>query len=332
MIRHHVQGGTVTLSWPTPTLADIRAAQTSIASIAVRTPIIRLDWDDAPGEIYLKLELLQPIRAFKIRGAYNVMAALDRSEIEQGVWTASAGNHAQAVAMSARALGVPCTVYVPDTAPRTKIDNAIRYGARVVELPVMEWVDIFRHRGYERATGFFVHPYSDPNVIAGQGVCGLEILEEMPDVETIIAPWGGGGLTTGIASATTAMSPQVRVIASEIETGAPLGPSLEAGHPVEVPYRPSFADGIGTPFVNEEMYDLATRLGIRAIGTTLQQTADALRIMVSRAAITPEGAAATPLAAAINGGAGPGKTVLVISGGNIDSATLQTILAGGTPE
>jgi len=234
--------------------------------------------------------------------------------------------------MSARALDVPCTVYVPDTAPRTKINNAIRYGARVVELPVMEWVDIFRNRGYEHASGFFVHPYSDPNVIAGQGVCGLEILEEMPDVETIIAPWGGGGLTTGIASATAAMAPQVKVIASEIETGAPLGPSLEAGHPVEVPYRPSFADGIGTPFVNDEMYELATRLGIQAICTTLEQTADAVRIMISRAAVTPEGAAATPLAAALNGGAGTGKTVLVISGGNIDPTTLQTILAGGTPE
>jgi threonine dehydratase len=177
-------------------LADIRSAQTRIASIAVRTPIIKLDWDEGPGELYLKLELLQPIRAFKIRGAYNAMAALNRSEIEQGVWTASAGNHAQAVAMSARALGVPCTVYVPDTAPRTKINTAIGYGARVVELPVMEWVDIFRNRGYAQASGFFVHPYSDPNVIAGQGVCGLEILEDMPDVETIIAPWGGGGTST----------------------------------------------------------------------------------------------------------------------------------------
>lgn len=321
----------MTLSWPTPTLADIRAAQTRIASVAVRTPLIRLDWDETPGDIYLKLENLQPIRAFKIRGAYNCMAALDPAELVGGVWTASAGNHAQAVALSARALGTQCTVYVPETAPRTKINNSIRYGARVVELPVEEWAGIFRDRGYAPATGLFIHPYSDPNVIAGQGVCGLEILEDMPDVETIIAPWGGGGLCSGIASAASHLAPKVRVIASEIETGAPLGPSLAAGHPLEVPFRPSFADGIGDSWVNDEMLELAQRLGISAIRTTLEQTADAARILLSRAAIVPEGAAATALAAAFNGGAGTGKTVVVISGGNIDAATLQIILAGGTP-
>jgi threonine dehydratase len=322
----------VTLSWPTPTLADIRAAQTRIAPVTVRTPLIKLDWDEAPGEIYLKLENLQPIRAFKIRGAYNCMAALDPSELAHGVWTASAGNHAQAVAMSATALGTQCTVYVPDTAPRTKINNSIRYGARVVELPVMEWAGIFRDRGYAPATGLFIHPYSDPNVIAGQAVCGLEILEQLPDVETIIAPWGGGGLCSGIASIASHLAPTVKVIASEIETGAPLGPSLAAGRPVEVDYRPSFADGIGDAWVNEEMLELAQRLGITAIRTTLDQTAEAARILISRAAVVPEGAAATPLAAALNGGAGAGKTVLVISGGNIDATTLQTIVSGETPD
>lgn len=322
----------MTLSWSTPSLDDIRTAQGRIAPVAIRTPLVKLDWDDGPGEIHLKLENLQPIRAFKIRGAYNCMAAMDRAELEQGVWTASAGNHAQAVALSARALDVPCTVYVPETAPRTKIDNAIRYGARVVELPVMEWVDIFRNRGYEQATGVFIHPYSDPNVIAGQGVCGLEILEDLPDVATIIAPYGGGGLCSGIAAVASHLAPDVRVIASEIETGAPLGPSLDAGEPAEVSYRPSFADGIGNPFVNSEMFELAQRLGITAITTTLDETAEAARLLLSRAAIVPEGAAATSLAAALKGGAGPGKTVCVISGGNIDASTLGTIFAGGVPD
>lgn len=322
----------MTLTWPTPTLTDIRAAQSRISAVAVRTPLIKLDWDEAPGELYLKLENLQPIRAFKIRGAYNAMAAGDRSELAQGVWTASAGNHAQAVALSARVLGVPCTVYVPETAPRTKINNSIRYGARVVELPVMEWAGIFRDRGYEHASGVFIHPYSDPHVIAGQAVCGLEIIEDMPEVDMVIAPWGGGGLCTGIASAASHLAPRLKVVASEIETGAPLGPSLAAGHPVEVEFRPSFADGIGDSWVNDEMLALAQRLGITAIRTTLDRTADAARILLSRAAIVPEGAAATPLAAALGGAAGPGKTVLVVSGGNIDPATLQTLLSGGTPE
>ena len=321
----------MSLSWPTPILADIRAAQARIAKVAVRTPLIKLDWDEGPGEIYLKLENLQPIRAFKIRGAYNCMAALDPADLAEGVWTGSAGNHAQAVAVSARALGVPCTVYVPETAPRTKVDNSIRYGARVVELPVQEWADIFRNRGYAGATGLFIHPYSDPLVIAGQGTIGLEIIEDLPDVDTIIAPWGGGGLSTGIAAAVSQITPHVKVIACEIETGAPLGPSLQAGHPVEVDFRPSFADGIGDSWVNEEMLELAQRLGITAITTTLDQTADAARILISRAAIVPEGAGATPLAAAMNAGADSGKTVLVISGGNIDASTLRTILAGETP-
>jgi threonine dehydratase len=319
------------ISWSTPSLAEIRAAQNRIAGVAIRTPLIRLDWDEGPGEIWLKLENLQPIRAFKIRGAYNAMASLDPSELAEGVWTASAGNHAQAVAVSARALNVPCTVYVPETAPRTKINNAIRYGARVVELPVQEWMDIFRTRGYAHASGRFIHPYSDPDVIAGQAVCGIEILEDLPDVETIVAPWGGGGLCSGIASVVSHVSPSVRVLASEIETGAPLGPSLAAGRPEEVPYRPSFADGIGGDFVNDEMFELAQRLGVQALTTTLDQTADAVRLLLSRTAVVPEGAAATALAAAMNGAAS-GKTAVVISGGNIDPAVLTTILSGDTPD
>ncbi len=322
----------MTLSWPTPTLDDIHAAQARIAPVAMRTPLVRLDWDDGPGEIWLKLENLQPMRAFKIRGAFNAMAATDPADLADGVWTASAGNHAQAVAMASRALGVSCTVYVPNTAPRTKIEHAIRYGARVVELPVEEWIGIFRNRGYEHATGLFIHPYSDYNVIAGQAVVGLEILEDLPDVDAIVAPYGGGGLCSGIAATVSHMAPHVRVFASEIETGAPLGPSLAAGAATEVPYRPSFADGIGSPFVNSEMLELAQRLNITAIETTLDATADAARLAMSRAAIVPEGAAATALAAALGGAVGSGKIVVVISGGNVDPATLVTILSGGTPE
>ena len=322
----------MSLTWTIPTQAEIAAARQRIASVAVRTPLVRFDWDDGPAEIYLKLELLQPIRAFKLRGAYNAMAALDHAEIAAGVWTASAGNMAQAVAYAARALDVPCTVYVPDTAPRTKINHAIRYGARVVELPIMEWVQIFRDRGYEHATGCFIHPYSDPAVIAGQAVCGLEIIEDLPTVDAIIAPYGGGGLCSGIAAAAKHHAPAVQVWASEIDTGAPLGPSLAAGQPVEVPYQPSFADGIGNPFVNAEMFDLATSLRIRSHIVSRDETANAARLLISRNAIVPEGAAATALAAALSG-AVPGKTIVcVISGGNVDPGTLNVILDGGTPD
>lgn len=321
----------MSVTWAVPTQSEVLAARDRIAGVAVRTPLVRFDWDDGPAEIYLKLELLQPIRSFKLRGAYNAMAALDRAEIDGGIWTASAGNMAQAVAYAARALNVPCTVYVPDTAPRTKINHAIRYGARVVELPVMEWVEIFRERGYAHATGLFVHPYSDPGVIAGQAVCGLEILEDLPDVDTIVAPFGGGGLCSGIAAVAKHIAPEVKVYASEIETGAPLGPSRAAGKPVEVDYRPSFADGIGNPFVNSEMFDLAQTLDIRSQIVTLEATADAARLLIARNAVIAEGAAATTLAAVMSGQIPGNKIVCVISGGNIDSSTLELILSGGTP-
>jgi threonine dehydratase len=323
----------VELHLEVPSLEELRAAQARIAGAAVRTPLIRLDWPDGPvgTELLLKLELLQPVRSFKLRGAYNAMAAAGAEALREGVWTASAGNMAQAVAWSARVLGVPCTVYVPETAPRAKVNNVKGYGGQVIELPVMEWVDIFRTRSRADARGVFIHPYSDPLVIAGNGVVGLEIAEDVPDVDTVIAPYGGGGLSTGIAAALSHLAPSARVFASEIDTGAPLGPSLAAGSPVEVPYAPSFADGIGAPFVNAEMFELAQRLGMGAIVVSREQTAEAARLLIRRAGIVPEGAAATTLAAALTGAAGSGRIVCVISGANVDPAVLITILSGGTP-
>ena len=323
------------LRWDVPTIDEIRAAQGRTAGAVVRTPLVRLDWAEAPAaqglEIYLKLELLQPVRSFKLRGAYNAMAAAGAEALAGGVWTASAGNMAQAVAWSARALGVPATVYVPDTAPRAKVNNVKGYGGRVVELPVMEWVDIFRTRHREGATGLFVHPYSDPRVLAGNGVCGLEIAEDLPDVDAVIAPFGGGGLSAGIAAALRHVAPRARVHGSEIDAGAPLAPSLAAGAPVEVAYAPTFADGIGAPFVNAEMFALAQGLGMGAIVVSREQTADAARVIMRRAGLIPEGAAATTLAAALTGEAGAGKVVCVMSGANVDPEVVRTLLAGGTP-
>jgi threonine dehydratase len=319
------------LSYEPISLDEIRAAQQRTRGAVVRTPLVRLDADQAPAEIYLKLECLQPIRSFKLRGAFNAMVKAGKEALSEGVWTASAGNMAQGAAWSARHLGVPCTVYVPNTAPRTKIANVQRYGGKVIELPVDEWVDIFRTRRREGASGVFVHPYSDPAVMAGNGVAGLEILEDLPDVDAILVPWGGGGLTCGIASAVKALRPQTKVYAVEIETGAPLAPAFAAGHPVEVPFTPNFVDGIGTPFVNVEMFELARQIVDGALVVNKEQTAAALRLVVERNRVVPEGAAATSVAAALAGMAGGGKIAAVISGGNIDAATLITILQGGVP-
>jgi threonine dehydratase len=315
---------------PVP-LEEIHAARERTRGIVLRTPLVKLDVDDAPCEVYLKLECLQPIRSFKLRGAANAMLKAGREALAAGVWTGSAGNMAQGVAWAARELGVPATVYVPNTAPRTKISAVQRYGGRVVELPVDEWVSIFRNRGYPGAEGVFVHPYSDPDMMAGNAVAGLEILEDLPEVDAVIVPWGGGGLCCGIASAIRALKPECKVYASEVETGAPLAPSLAAGHPVEVPFAPNFVDGIGAPFVNQEMFDLARQLVDGSLVVNLQQTADALRLIVDRNRVVPEGAGAVATAAALAGMAGGGKVVALVSGGNIDSRTLITILEGGVP-
>ncbi len=313
------------------TLDLARDAQARTREIVVRTPLVKMDFDEGPCQVYLKLECLQPIRSFKLRGASNAMLAAGKEALSEGVWTGSAGNMAQGVAWAARELGVPCTVYVPETAPKTKIDAVRRYGGNVVSLPVDEWVDVFRNRGYPGAEGVFIHPYSDPNVMAGNAVAGLEIFEDLPDVDAVVVPWGDGGLCCGIASAVKALKPECKVFACEVDTGAPLAPSLEAGHPVEVPFTPNFVDGIGSPFVNDEMFELAKRVTDGSLVVSTEQVAESLRLIVERNRVVPEGAGAAATAAALAGMAGGGKVVCLVSGGNIDMTTLVTILEGGVP-
>ena len=238
---------------------------------------------------------------------------------------------AQAVAWSARDLGIPATVYVPDSVPRTKLANVLRYGGTPVELPFAELGRICLTRHHAGAPGRFIHPYSDPDVMAGHGVIGLEILEDLPEVAAVVVPFGGGGLICGIASAIKALRPQIKIYASEIETGAPFAPSFAVGHPVEVPFTPSFADGIGDSFVNPEMLELAQKLVDGSIVVDREQTAAAVRLVVERNRVIPEGAAATAVAAALTGQAGSGRIACIISGGNIDAKTLVTILQGHTP-
>jgi threonine dehydratase len=221
-------------------LQDIKDAQQRIKDKVNRTPLIRFYGDNLPGEIWLKLENLQPIGSFKLRGACNAMTTADKSLLNEGVYTASAGNMAQGVAWTARTMNIPCTVIVPDHAPQTKLDAITRLGATFIKIPFADWWQVLVTRKFEGMKGLFVHPVSDPPVIAGNGTIGLEILEDLPDVDAVIVPYGGGGLISGIATAIKTIKPGVKVFASEVETAAPLAPSLAARPTRENRIHPKF--------------------------------------------------------------------------------------------
>lgn len=308
-------------------LSAIQDARQVIANAAIRTPLVRLNLDDAPAEIYLKLENLQPIGSFKIRGSANAMARLSTQELARGVVTASAGNMAQGVAWNARKLGITCTVIAPASAPETKLRAIERLGGRVIKVSFDEWWRAFEERAFPGIDGTFIHAFDDVNVMAGNGTIGLEILEDLPDVDAIVIPWGGGGLTCGIASAVRAMRPSCRVFASEVATAAPLAASLVTGSPQEIDYKPSFVDGIGGKKVFPGMFDLAQKLIETSLVAEVDQIANAVRLLAERNRIVAEGAGACPVACALLGSAGSGKIVCVVSGGNIDSSKLANILS-----
>jgi threonine dehydratase len=297
----------------------------------VRTPLLRLHVEGAPAEIYLKLETLQPVNSFKIRGAYNAVAQAPREELARGVVTTSAGNMAQGVGWAARELGIPFTVIVPDHAPETKLAAIERLGGSYVKVPFDRWWQALEERSYPGVEGFFVHPVEDEPVMAGNGTIGLEILEDLPDPDRIIVPWGGGGLFTGIASAVKALRPETELRVVELETAAPLTASLAAGEPREIDYRTSFVDGAGARAVLPKMWGLARPLIDGSDVVTLDETADAVRLLAERVRVVAEGAGALAVAAALSGRAGGGKIVAIVSGGNIDSSVLAAILAGETP-
>ena len=287
--------------------------------------------DDAPAEIYLKLENLQPIGSFKLRGAANALALADPRLLGEGVYTASAGNMAQGVAWTARRLGIPCRVVVPDTAPRTKVDAIRRLGAEAIPLPFEDWWQVVVNHQHPGLSGLFIHPVSDPAVIAGNGTVGLEIIEDLPDVDQILVPYGGGGLSCGIASAAKALKPGTDVFACEVETAAPLRASLERGAPTAVERIPTFVDGIGGKAVLSEMWPLARSLLSGSLVVSVEAICDAIRLLVARNRVVAEGAGAAPVAAAIAGMAGGGTVVCVVSGGNLPRAALQSILEGRIP-
>jgi threonine dehydratase len=313
-----------------PTITEILEARERIARSALRTPLVRLG-ADAPADIWLKLECLQPIGSFKIRGAANAMAQLAPERLARGVLTASAGNMAQGVAWCARERGIPCTVIAPDTAPAAKLRAIERLGARAILAPFDRWWQTFQERSYPGVEGAFIHAFDDPQVMAGNGTIGLEILEDMPDVDAVVVPWGGGGLSCGIATAIRSRKPACRIYAAEADTAAPLAPSLAARSPQTVDYRPSFVDGIGSRSVFPQMLERAMALLDGSLVASLAEIAAAIRMLAERNRVIAEGAGAAALANALAGRAGGGRIVCVVSGGNIDSACLGEALAGRVP-
>jgi threonine dehydratase len=311
-----------------PTLAEIRAARERLEGLAPRTPLVRLSADDAPAEVYLKLENLQPIGSFKLRGAGNAMAAAGPARLRDGVYTASAGNMAQGVAWCARRLGVRAAAVVPEHAPQGKLDAIARLGARVVKVPFDAWWQTLVDRSYPGMEGLFIHPVCDRDVMAGNGTIGLEIAEEVPDADAVLVPYGGGGLSCGIAAALRGLGSPARVWACEVETAAPLSAALRAGAPVAVEHHPSFVDGIGGKGVLAEMWPLARALLAGSLVVSLGEVASAVRLLAERQKTIAEGAGAVPVAAAMAGRAGAGKIVCVVSGGNIDVARFIDILRG----
>jgi threonine dehydratase len=304
-----------------------------IAGDALRTPLLRLPVELPDSEIWLKLECLQPIGAFKIRGAANAVRQAPAGAADGGVWTTSAGNMAQGVSWMARELGVPATIVAPDHAPRAKIDAIERLGGRVILVPFDRWWQAMEEGTYPGLEGLFVHPVMDEQVMAGNGTVGLELVEQLDGIDTVLIPWGGGGLTTGIASALAALSPATKVFACEPETGAPVTATIaNGGTPVAVDYRASFVDGSGSKALLPVMWDRARDLLSGAFALSLDETAAAVRLLAERVHVVAEGAGALSVAAAVSGRAGAGRIVCIVSGGNIDAHRLAAILSGQTPD
>ncbi len=311
-------------------LDTIRDAARTIYDAAVRTPLVPLRVDPGQPEIYLKLETLQPIGSFKIRGAYNAVRHLSAEQLGEGVWTVSAGNAAQGVALAARKSGARCSVMVMDTAPETKLRAIERLGAEIVKATYDEcWRTVERHQS-ERMQGHFVHPFDDDQFISGNGTIGLEIVEDLPDVDAVIAPLGGGGLLAGIACAVRGLRPSVRVYAAEPETAAPLAASFRAGRASYFDgWRASFVDGAGGRSVLETMWPLLREHVSESLVVTLDETARAMRLVADRVHVIAEGAAACAVAAALTpsmAAQGHRKVVAVVSGGNIDLARFAQLV------
>ena len=300
-------------------LSEIRAARERIAKTIVRTPLVRLELGPEFPDIRLKLENLQPINAYKLRGAANAVAALSEADRQHGVWTISAGNAGQGVAYAARAAGVPCTVVVVETAPKSKLERMKALGAKLIPVPYEIAWKALDERSFPGVDGTFIHPFDDDDFIAGHGTMGLEILEDAPDTAAVIASIGGGGLITGVASAIKALKPEIKVFGVEPETAAPAALSFKKDSPQVFPnWRASFVDGAGGQSMFPRMWERMKPVVDDYLVVTLKQTKNAMRLLAEKARIISEGAGALSVAAALSGEAGKGPIVAIISGGNID--------------
>src|SRR5213592_1638096 len=309
-------------------LSEIQEARKRIEKTIVRTPLVCLELGAGFPDIRLKLENLQPINAYKLRGAANAVAMLPESERKRGVWTISAGNAGQGVAYAAKAAGVPCTVVVIETAPQSKIERMRALGAKLIPVPYEVAWKALDDRSFPGADGTFVHPFDDHNFIAGHGTMGLEILEDAPDTAAVIASIGGGGLITGVAGALKALKPEIKVWGVEPETAAPAALSFKMGSPqVFKDWKASFVDGAGGQSMFPRMWERMKSLVDNYIVVSLDETKDAMRLMAEKVRIIAEGAGALPVAAAVSGKAGKGPIVAIISGGNIDLRKFCELMA-----
>jgi threonine dehydratase len=306
-------------------LEEIRRARERIGDDVLRTPLVPIG---EAGRIWLKLECLQPVGSFKLRGALSAVRAASPAEIASGVVTASAGNMAQGVAWAAREAGVPARVICPEGAPRAKLDRVEALGAQVVPVTHEEWWQAMLDRGRDGVEGLFVHPVADEAVMAGNGTIGLELAEDAPDFDSVVVPWGGGGLTTGIASAIKALRPEARVVTAEPDTAAPLAAAFAAGEPREIDFEPSWVDGAGGRALLPGMWERARELVDEAVAVPLAEVEEAVRLLASRAHVVAEGAGALALAAALRR---DDRCVCVVSGGNIDAAVLARLLTAESP-
>ena len=308
--------------------AEVAAARENIRGIAIRSPLVKLNGGPSGLNIYLKLENLQPWGSFKLRAALNAIKNLDPESLGQGVLSASSGNFGQGLAFAAQRLGIAAALAVPEGAAQTKVNALIELGAKVIRLPFDQWWQVLTSRQCPGEHGVFVHPVAENAVLAGNATIGMEILEDLPDVDAVAVPFGGGGLICGIGSVMRRLRPGARMIVVESEAAQPAAAALRAGHPMTVPHRQSFVDGMGSSTVLNEMWPLLQRMADAAALVSFAQIADAVRMLAQRHHVIAEAAGAASLAAAITGQAGKGNIVCIISGGNMDAARLAAILNG----
>jgi threonine dehydratase len=314
-----------------PSAEQVAAARENIRGAAIRTPLLKVNVEFPGMNLFLKPENLQPWGSFKIRPAVNALKSMDASQLRRGVLTASSGNFGQGLAYAARRIGIPVTLVVPDAAAQTKVDALLELGAKVIRLPFDEWWTVLTSRDCAGEEGVFIHPVAEAPVLAGNATIGAEILEDLPDCDAVVVPFGGGGLISGIGSVMRRLKPSVRMVLVESEAARPAAAALENGRPVTVPHQQSFVDGMGSSTVLPEMWPLLREVADEATCVSFAQIAGAIRMLATRHHLIAEAAGAAALAAATAGLAGGGNIVCIISGGNMDAAKLGAILSGQSP-